>query len=499
MRRTAAAMVLMAALSGCMSTSGTGGTFGQPPGPPTGCYSCGRQPPMAPGVQGPWGQPMLMAQPYAANPPSPWGAHAMMAQSVPLNMVQAGSGGPGGIQQTAFNPGACPPGGCPANPFVPPGGYLTPPGMPVAPGMGPGLPLMPGAGPGMGQGLPPMAGLPMPPVGAMMPPPGLGAPMAGPPAGAVAAVGALAGPDQPHFPTQRTQVRFVRPSGMKVSWYTTLADGKPGYWDKAIEVPGRYNFLQAAIYRLKLSNIEGQPGLELYPTLEVVPANPRTEAFLAHSAVPVEFTKEDFRQVTSGNYLVKVIYLPSPQYQDVAATAPGEIISTQLEPGADPINEALRRGDILLVIRMGNMDQEAPNTPAINAPAPGGPVPFCPPGVAGGMPAPVMGPMGPALAAPGMGMGPGGPLPGRMVPYMRAPSGAAGLGAPLMGQPVMPGFSPVPGPQAPAFPTGSQPAPGPRPPASGAGPVARLPDPDQVQPAASQVPPPPGAIGPRLP
>ena len=55
--------------------------------------------------------------------------------------------------------------------------------------------------------------------------------------------------------------------------------------------PGKYNFLQGAIYSLKLSNIEGRPGLEIYPTLEIVPSNYKTEEFLAHSYVPLEFTQ----------------------------------------------------------------------------------------------------------------------------------------------------------------------------------------------------------------
>src|SRR5205085_9066851 len=66
--------------------------------------------------------------------------------------------------------------------------------------------------------------------------------------------------------------------------------------------------------------------------------------------------------------LVKVIYLPDPQFQDAAGTGTDELLSTQLPPGADPILEALRRGSILVVIRMGNVDQEAPNTPPLNAP-----------------------------------------------------------------------------------------------------------------------------------
>jgi hypothetical protein len=198
---------------------------------------------------------------------------------------------------------------------------------------------------------------------------------------------------------------------MKVSWYAPTSEGKAGFGNNQLVVPGRYNFLQAAIYRLKLSNIANRPGLELYPTLEVVPSNARTDAFLAHSAVPVVFTDEDFDQVASGNYLVKVVYLPFPQFQDLATVGPDEVVSSRLEPGVDPIAEACRRGNILLVVRVGNIDLEAPNTPPMDAPSP-----FMLKGsMSHGMP---------------VGMGPGMPGPGPMVPY-----GFMNQGRPLMAGP----------------------------------------------------------------
>src|SRR5262249_60274489 len=138
---------------------------------------------------------------------------------------------------------------------------------------------------------------------------------------------------------------------------------KAGCAPSAIYGPGRYPLPQAALYRLKLTDIPGWQGPPLYPTLEGVPANARTATFLAHSAVPLTFTPDDLEQVRAGNYVVKVIYLPYPQFQDLAVAVPGEVVSTRLEPGADPIAEALQRGSILLVVRLGNIDLEAPGTP----------------------------------------------------------------------------------------------------------------------------------------
>ncbi|CAN5513078.1 hypothetical protein BH10PLA2_BH10PLA2_14880 [soil metagenome] len=195
---------------------------------------------------------------------------------------------------------------------------------------------------------------------------------------------------------KRTEVRFVGPNGMKISWYVPSGDGKGAFSPSFLTAPSRYNFMQGALYRLKLSEIANRPGLELYPTLEVVPSGPRSDAFLAHSAVPITFTDEDLDQVAAGNFVVKVIYLPDPQYQDLATVGPDEVVSSRLEPGVDPLAEAQRRGNILLVIRLGNIDLEAPNTPAMDAPvgnaprvgvsrAPGARVMGTDPRAAGGM------------------------------------------------------------------------------------------------------------------
>jgi hypothetical protein len=192
------------------------------------------------------------------------------------------------------------------------------------------------------------------------------------PGGVQQAQFAQAAPGGGMFALQRTQVFFTKPAGVKVHWFTQGQDGKPRYSTIPMETPFRYNFAQSAIYRLKLTHIPGRPGLELFPTLEVVPTGPKTNEFLAHNSVPVEFSEEDFKNVVDRNYIVKVIYLPDPQFQDAGGGGPDEIVSTRLDPGQDPIQEALRRGSILLVVRIGNIDQGLTHSPPITAPLPGG-------------------------------------------------------------------------------------------------------------------------------
>ncbi|MFM8890365.1 MAG: hypothetical protein ACKOTB_01870, partial [Planctomycetia bacterium] len=121
----------------------------------------------------------------------------------------------------------------------------------------------------------------------------------------------------------------------------------------------RYDFPQGAIYRLKLTDIPGHEGVELYPSLEVAPVTPRTAAYLAHNAVPFQLTDEDLDQVKGGNFVTKVVYLPDPEYQELAVSGVETLVSTRLDPGIDPVVEADRRGSILAIIRIGNKDLQS--------------------------------------------------------------------------------------------------------------------------------------------
>ncbi len=151
-----------------------------------------------------------------------------------------------------------------------------------------------------------------------------------------------------------TQIKFLGPEGMMVGWQVA-----GGFAEAQLQSPSRYNFVQAHSYRLKLTNIPGREGLVLYPTIQVYPTHPRTEAYLSHNSVPLMMTDEDLDQVQTNNFVTKVIYLPDPQNQELAIAGVETLVSTRLDPGVDPIVEADRRGTIMLVLRVGNMDFES--------------------------------------------------------------------------------------------------------------------------------------------
>lgn len=405
-------MVLLAGLGGgCVSPDGATAKKDQPGG--FGTVTRARENTK---YMGPGGEPvgMVAARGASPAPPSAQAPSGPTAQQ-PGTLFGAIMKPSGGVQQAGYN-GKADTGVMTA--YLP-GGYAGK-GVVQASGFG-GGPSGPGA-----------------PVNAgVLPVPGMGPP------GAVAAVGAIVPGMQPPAINQRTSVRFTGPAGMKITWQ--LPGG--GFNDEAsgLTAPKEYNFLQGQVYRLRLSQVlPNFPGRTFYPTLEVVPANPKTVTFLAHASVPVTFTDDDFNQVVAGNLVVKVIYLPDREYADFATVAGAEeIVSTRLEPGADPVAEAQRRGSILAIIRLGNIDLENRSSPAMTAP--GGMMPGMVPGLPPG-----------AIVLPKPGLMPGGPVPvpGGVVP----PPGGA-----------IPPIAPVPMTNGPM-------APGALPPAvSGSGPAAPRP------------------------
>src|SRR5262245_26089891 len=156
----------------------------------------------------------------------------------------------------------------------------------------------------VGYNLPPAERLMEPGPGVGGPGPGVIAPVAVPVAPA-----AFIGMPQP-----TVQVLFWKPEAMQVRWDVSAFRA---YDSTPLIVPGRHNFPEGAIYSLKLTNIPGREGVELYPSLEIANTTPRTAAFLAHNAIPVQFTEEDFEQVLAGNFVTKVIYVPDPEFQQL--------------------------------------------------------------------------------------------------------------------------------------------------------------------------------------
>lgn len=115
-------------------------------------------------------------------------------------------------------------------------------------------------------------------------------------------------------------------------------------------------------YRLKVSNMPDFPGLEVFPTIELLdrlhPPAGRENDF----PVPIIITQNDIRTAQSGQLVTRVIYLEQPQIAQTLDPLKRELPQS-VPPSENALKEADRLGRPMAIIRIGGR-QPSPNSPA---------------------------------------------------------------------------------------------------------------------------------------
>lgn len=113
------------------------------------------------------------------------------------------------------------------------------------------------------------------------------------------------------------------------------------------------------IYRLKVTNIPGHPGKELYPSVEIIGRLFPPEGQEVRFPIPVNIGLEDLEPAMNGALVTRVIYLENPR------TAIAEQRDKDDQPffdvgiGQDPIRAAEKLGRPMAIVRIGSRIPDA--------------------------------------------------------------------------------------------------------------------------------------------
>jgi S1-C subfamily serine protease len=148
-----------------------------------------------------------------------------------------------------------------------------------------------------------------------------------------------------------TQIGFVGPSGMQV-----LIDGAKRELIAPVSHDFRRHAREVNQYYLRLLKAPVFPDVPVFGLLEIDPVTSVADEFLRHNKIPLTITDEDIKQVSSANVLIKVAYLAEPS-EKRSRREVEMLVSSRLDPGTNPIEEANRRGEILAVLRLAANDE----------------------------------------------------------------------------------------------------------------------------------------------
>lgn len=128
--------------------------------------------------------------------------------------------------------------------------------------------------------------------------------------------------------------------------------------------PAEAAVLIGPLYRLQISHMPEFPGVELYPTVELLDRLHPPAGRAAHFPVPLVFTVEDIELALEGRLISRVVYLEQPDRADpfrLPGSAPGQFIGST----ENAIAWADQAGRPMALVRLGG------RVPDLSDPEPG--------------------------------------------------------------------------------------------------------------------------------
>jgi hypothetical protein len=174
-------------------------------------------------------------------------------------------------------------------------------------------------------------------------------------------------------------VRVRAPQGARIALAMegNFSDSQPGELLAGMQI--------GPVYRLKVTEIENHPGLEIFPTVEVIDRLFPPPGLALRFPIPIELTAEELDLAARGSFVTRVIYVEDPHNAlPIAQRADGEQPWVEAPQGEDPLVIADIRGRAVAILRIGSRVPDAASQAGFVDGAPEAviydPADVCPPG-----------------------------------------------------------------------------------------------------------------------
>jgi hypothetical protein len=142
-------------------------------------------------------------------------------------------------------------------------------------------------------------------------------------------------------------VEIKAPPGVMIS----LAEG--GTFAQAEPAPVRAGMLIGQVYRLRVMNLPLLPGLEVFPTIEVINRLYAPPGQEVRFPIVIDLPLEDLRLAADGKFVTRVVYLEDPQTALPVRENPRQQEWFEAPAGTDPLAAADQLGRPMAIVRIG--------------------------------------------------------------------------------------------------------------------------------------------------
>ena len=146
---------------------------------------------------------------------------------------------------------------------------------------------------------------------------------------------------------------YFQPVQIKAPPESMISFAVGGNFTSPVKAPVTVGMLIGQVYRLKVTQIPNQPGMEVFPTLELINRLYPLQSRKAQFPIPVDLTGEELRFALEGKYVTRVIYLENPETAFPAKEDAERQRYFEARPGDDPLFVADILGRPMAILRMG--------------------------------------------------------------------------------------------------------------------------------------------------
>jgi hypothetical protein len=107
------------------------------------------------------------------------------------------------------------------------------------------------------------------------------------------------------------------------------------------------------VYRFRVTEIPGQPGVEIFPTVELIDRLYPPPGQSLRFPVPIELTQDELRLAAEGRFITRVVYVEDPDLAPAIARDANEQPWVEARAGDDPLVMADSLGRPIAIVRLG--------------------------------------------------------------------------------------------------------------------------------------------------
>lgn len=148
-------------------------------------------------------------------------------------------------------------------------------------------------------------------------------------------------------------VEIRAPQGARIAPAAGSAHSQGYAWQESQPSPLLVGLPIGPVYRFKVTEIPDHPGVELFPTVELVDRMYPPPGQKLRFPVPIELTLNELTLAAEGRFITRVVYLEDPDLAPAIAYDGEEQPWIEARPGEDPLVTADYLGRPMAIVRLG--------------------------------------------------------------------------------------------------------------------------------------------------